>query len=224
MRILPFATPSTIGLIALLASAMWVSGASAQPQPPLVGTVGRGAIGTPAPTPVPLGGLRTRPLTVAPVSRPESERAAPARNARAENGALAASDLRERRRGESGVWIDAYGVPHGVPYGTSYGVPYAAVFVRDAGTRVHGVAAGDAESRPPFGNALAWWPSTEAPRWQVDTTVSRVDAWRDLVVTDVVCNGAGACVPRQQRVRAPWMAACRCYAFADGWNRLWRVE
>jgi len=25
-------------------------------------------------------------------------------------------------------------------------------------------------------------------------------------------------------VAARWVARCGCYAFADGWNRVWRVE
>lgn len=69
-----------------------------------------------------------------------------------------------------------------------------------------------------------WIPTSERPRWVVDSAQTPVQAWRDLIVTDVVCNNAGTCLDRQQRVRARWIARCDCYAFADGWNRIWRVE
>lgn len=69
-----------------------------------------------------------------------------------------------------------------------------------------------------------WIPTAERPRWVRDTTVAPVQAWRDLIVSDVVCDNYGYCVDRVQRIRARWMATCACYAFADGWNRIWRVE
>ena len=69
-----------------------------------------------------------------------------------------------------------------------------------------------------------WMPTTEPPRWTRDSTLAQVQAWRDLIVTDVMCSGLGECVERRQRVRARWVAGCRCYAFADGWNRIWRVD
>lgn len=71
---------------------------------------------------------------------------------------------------------------------------------------------------------LAWTPTAEKPRWVVDSTLSTVQSQRDLIVTDVVCNYAGDCRERRQRVAARWVARCGCYAFADGWNRVWRVE
>lgn len=199
MRDFSFTIRNTLGVIALLAAAPWESAASAQPRPPLVGTVGSGAMGPPAPVPVPIGGLRTRPLSVAPVDVWRADDASQT----ADGSALG------RRHGVgAGYWRD----------------PYGRVHVRDAGTRVYGISEPAVVQRNSTGAVVRWWPSGDPPRWQVDTSVSRVDAWRDLVVTDVVCNGAGTCQPRQQRVRAPWMAACRCYAFTDGWNRLWRVE
>jgi hypothetical protein len=72
--------------------------------------------------------------------------------------------------------------------------------------------------------SVRWTPTGDRPVWRRDPSVTPVDAWRDLIVTDVVCNGFGACVNREQRVRARWMATCGCYAFADGWNRVWRVD
>ena len=69
-----------------------------------------------------------------------------------------------------------------------------------------------------------WIPTAERPRWVRDTSVTPVQAWRDLIVSDVMCDNYGYCVDRVQRIRAPWVAACACYAFADGWRRIWRVE
>ena len=69
-----------------------------------------------------------------------------------------------------------------------------------------------------------WTPTAERPRWVLDTTVAPVQAWRDLIVSDVVCDAYAYCVDRVQRLRARWLPACACYAFADGWNRIWRVE
>lgn len=69
-----------------------------------------------------------------------------------------------------------------------------------------------------------WMPTSERPRWVIDSAQTPVQAWRDLIVTDVVCNNAGTCLDRQHRVRARWIARCDCYAFTDGLNRIWRVE
>ncbi len=69
-----------------------------------------------------------------------------------------------------------------------------------------------------------WVPTAERPRWVRDSTAEPVQAWRDLIVTDVVCNNGGTCLERRQPIRARWIARCACYAFADGWNRIWRVE
>lgn len=69
-----------------------------------------------------------------------------------------------------------------------------------------------------------WTPTVDKPRWRVDSTERPVQAWRDLVVTDVVCTPDGDCVQRERKTRAPWVAACRCYAFRDALGRAWRVE
>ncbi len=69
-----------------------------------------------------------------------------------------------------------------------------------------------------------WIPTAEKPRWVIDSTLKKVQAYRDLIVTDVVCNYGGICVDRQVRIKARWVARCGCYAFLDGWGRAWRVE
>jgi len=71
---------------------------------------------------------------------------------------------------------------------------------------------------------LTWTPTAEKPRWVIDSTLTPVQLQRDLIVTDVVCNYNGACRERRMRVAARWVARCGCYAFADGWNRVWRVD
>lgn len=97
------------------------------------------------------------------------------------------------------------------------------VNVADAPRTNAGVVVNDEDTNTPRFSAT-WTPTAEAPRWRRDDRVRQVDAWRDLIVSDVVCSAAGVCRPREQRVRAPWLPRCGCYAFADGWNRLWRVE
>ncbi|WP_309672135.1 hypothetical protein [Gemmatimonas sp.] len=84
------------------------------------------------------------------------------------------------------------------------------------------VSAPSAPERAP--RRPTWTPTAEKPKWVIDTTLTPVQSQRDLLVTDVVCNYAGACRARTQRVAARWVARCGCYAFADGWNRVWRVE
>ena len=69
-----------------------------------------------------------------------------------------------------------------------------------------------------------WIPTTDKPRWRRDPTLADVQAWRDLIVNDVVCDGYGTCIEREQRVRAYWVAVCRCYLFADALGRRWLVE
>lgn len=59
--------------------------------------------------------------------------------------------------------------------------------------------------------------------WARDTTLSKVQAWRDIIVDEEVCGQAG-CHQRSVRVRAPWVGACRCYGFRDGSGRFWTVE
>jgi hypothetical protein len=66
-------------------------------------------------------------------------------------------------------------------------------------------------------------PSYAPPRWVLDSTAPASPLWRELIVTEVWCSVVGACLERPQRVRARWIARCDCYAFADAWNRVWRV-
>lgn len=153
--------------------------AAAQRQPPLVGTVSPGAIGAPAPTPVPIGGLRTRPM---------------------DGGSRTVDAISHFRQG------------------------VFPLVVVDAPRSRGGIVPAAAEPSTAWRTWPSWTPSAERPRWIYDASVTRVDAWRDLIVTDVVCNGAGTCLERRQRVRARWIAGCACYAFADGWSRVWRVE
>lgn len=80
------------------------------------------------------------------------------------------------------------------------------------------------QSSPDVPAGMVWTPTAERPRWVVDSSVAPVQAWRDLIVTDVVCNRAATCVERRQRVRARWVATCRCYAFADGLGRVWKTR
>ncbi|MBL0172896.1 MAG: hypothetical protein IPP90_19755 [Gemmatimonadaceae bacterium] len=152
--------------------------AVAQRPTPLVGTVSPNAIGPAAPTAVPIGGLRTRPL-----SSPTNAAIAPRQ---AGHLRFAVADA---PRSQAGVVVAT---------GTT----------------------GRRSDLP----MPTWLPTAERPRWIPDPRVTPVQAWRDLLVTDVVCNGLGTCLERQQAIRARWIGGCRCYAFADGWNRVWRVE
>lgn len=110
-------------------------------------------------------------------------------------------------------------IPRGAP-----SVGYLPYRVADAPRSLGGVAV----NRPPAATAaprrLTWTPTAEKPTWVIDSTLTPVQSQRDLIVTDVVCNYTGACRQRTQRVAARWVARCGCYAFADGWNRVWRVE
>ena len=73
-------------------------------------------------------------------------------------------------------------------------------------------------------SSLRWFPSINPPIWRIDSLAPRVDAWRDIVVDDVICSNSGACLDRSIRMRARWSAHCNCYLFADALNRIWRVE
>ncbi|MEQ1690693.1 MAG: hypothetical protein ABMA00_05370 [Gemmatimonas sp.] len=167
--------------VAFVALAMSASLAISQQQPSLRGTVTPTAPGFPM-EPVPIGGLRTRPLTVS-----------------------GSSDRSARTRPQGVVLLRIADAPL-----SRAGI---ALSGRDAMVR-------EKRSLP----LAAWTPTAERPRWVRDASVRPVDAWRDLIVTDVVCDPAGDCRERQQRLRARWIAGCRCYAFADGWGRIWRVE
>ena len=98
------------------------------------------------------------------------------------------------------------------------------VGVADAPLTHGGVVVYDDDASPNAYAGVRWTLTADAPHWQRDPRVRPVDAWRDLIVTDVVCSTLGECRQRQRAVRAPWVARCGCYAFADGWNRWWRVE
>lgn len=155
-------------------------------RPAVVGTVSPGAVGAPAPTPVPIGGLRTQPIPGAGTRGPRGTGVSPVRG-----------------RFAPGV------------------IPLA---VADAPLLQRGVVVQPEASADGNGAGPYWTPTAQRPRWKQDSSVVPVQAWRDLIVTDMVCNPAGVCRDRLQRVRARWIAACACYAFADALNRVWRVE
>lgn len=73
-------------------------------------------------------------------------------------------------------------------------------------------------------DGMRWFPSASKPVWRVDSLAPKVDAWRDLLVDDVICTDNGVCLERTTRVRARWSAFCNCYRFADALNRIWVVE
>lgn len=93
--------------------------------------------------------------------------------------------------------------------------------VTDARTPSVGVVMHDA---PEVMAAPTWMPSYAPPRWVHDSTAPASPLWRTLFVTDVLCNFAGRCVERTQRLQARWIARCDCYAFGDALGRVWRVE
>jgi hypothetical protein len=72
--------------------------------------------------------------------------------------------------------------------------------------------------------APTWYPSPQQPVWRIDSIAPRVDAWRDILVDDVICTSGGVCIERTTRMRARWSAYCNCYRFADALGRIWRVE
>ncbi len=99
--------------------------------------------------------------------------------------------------------------------------------VADARVLPYGVAvtpSGGPAAAAPATTAPSWMPSYAPPRWVLDSTAPASPLWRELIVTEVWCSVAGACLERPQRVRARWIARCDCYAFADAWNRIWRVS
>jgi hypothetical protein len=102
------------------------------------------------------------------------------------------------------------------------GWPLGWTNVADARALPYGVTV-TAPASPPAVSAPAWIPSYAPPRWVADSSAPASPLWRDLIVTEVWCTMAGACVERPQRVRARWVARCDCYAFGDAWNRIWQV-
>lgn len=106
-----------------------------------------------------------------------------------------------------------------LPYGASLPYRVADAPLTRGGVVLNAPAAPTRAPRRPL-----WTPTAERPRWVIDSSLKPVQLQRDLIVTDVVCNDVGACRERKQHVAARWVARCGCYAFADGWNRVWRVE
>lgn len=146
-------------------------------------SVSPNAVGAPAPTATPIGGLTGRPIRGAAVG-----------------GGGAVVPLR---------------------------VPDAAL-LRGSAVRTRALSGNengaDVERDATLSPRSRWIPTADAPTWRRDPRVRPVDGWRDLIVSDVVCSTSGGCQRREYAVRAPWVARCGCYAFTDGWNRLWRVE
>ena len=108
------------------------------------------------------------------------------------------------------------------PLGTGVGVNgWTGLRVIDAPIARGGVVVDEPQFAP---SSPAWMPSYDKPTWTRDSVAEQSTMWRSLIVRDVVCNPLGRCVPRTSRVQARWIARCDCYAFADGWGRVWRVE
>jgi hypothetical protein len=186
---------AAVVLVTVSSAVMTATDSSAQ-RAPLVGSVSPGAVGPAIQQPAPIGGLRGVPLSSA--RRVQGVRVVETRFSDSAPG-----NARNRRPGlpwgfDRGVRVLDAPLPRGLATGGGY--------------------AGDAATLAP-----RWMPSYDAPRWVPDSTAAASTLWRDLLVTDVVCSIAGACRERTQRVRARWLARCDCYAFSDGWNRLWRV-
>lgn len=174
-------------LTAAPASAQRPAGA---PRPPLAGTVAPGAVGRPAPTATPIGGLRTRPLSSENDARSSTRPVRPVRPYRGSRVGVYPLRVADAPLARGG----------------------AVVLYEERGT-VQESSAG-----------RLWYPTVDRPRWRVDSTLAPVQAWRDIIVADVVCDGNGVCLERESRIRAPWVAACRCYQFADALGRRYIVE
>ena len=184
---------------------------------PLIGTVSPGALGPAAPVARKIGGLETRPLGSAPTGNSSSR-------------------LSDRRGGGSRQVRG--GRPYSFVYFDEFGNGYYPIAVADAPYLRSGAIirttpgiAGSANSvnsnNQPYVAGYAtgrWFPTVDRPTWKTDTTVVPVQAWRDLIVNDVICDRSGVCVEREQKVRAPWVAVCRCYMFADAIGRRWEVQ
>jgi hypothetical protein len=187
---------------------------AAPPSGGLSGTLSPRAIGRPAPTPAPIGGLRTRPLNSPPIG---------AGDRRFRDG----YDDRYRDRFDRNRDGDRDGFGN---RNRRAGPP------RDYGYRPLGYGFGVADAPLPRGGVIhyddrietrvvepKWFPRVDRPRWRRDTSVRPVQAWVDLIVNDVVCDGYGSCMERESRARAPWVAVCRCYIFTDAIGRRWEV-
>lgn len=189
----------------------------APPSGTLSGTLSPRAIGRPALTPAPIGGLRTRPLNSVPVGAGDRGRFRDGYDPRYRDGYDRNRDgyrdgygNRDRR----GPPRRGYGYGY-YPLGYGLGVidaplPRGGVIYYD-----ERVVTRSAEPR--------WFPTVDKPRWRRDTSVRPVQAWVDLLVNDVVCDGYGTCMERESRARAPWVAPCRCYIFTDAIGRRWEI-
>ena len=170
------------------------------------GSVSAQPIGPAAPTPVPIGGLRTRPL-----------------DAPASHGDLGVRQ--SRPPGDAGHRGSYDGRPSSRRFGDGYGYGFRDGYrygMTDAPLpRGVSVRIVPRVSRPV--STLTWLPTGDRPRWRVDSSLTRVQAWRDLLVNDVVCDGVGTCMERERRIRAPWVPVCRCYLFTDALGRRWEV-
>lgn len=94
----------------------------------------------------------------------------------------------------------------------------APAYGRGTSTRVM-VPLSPLEATPP-----AFYPTLQPPTWRIVPEDHPVQAWRLVVVDDVVCNPAGYCAPVTTRLQARWVPSLRGYAFRDRLGRIWRVE
>lgn len=196
---------------------------AAGPRTPTTVGVSPRAVGPAAPTPAPIGGLRTRPLNEpgphlydrsSRVPR-VGDRDAPRDGHRDRPRDGYRDGYRNGYRDGFRYPVDAYGLSYG------YAVPDAPL---PRGAVVYsGITPGNA-TRDNGVRTRSWFPTADRPRWRVDSTLAPVQAWRDLIVSDTVCDGAGTCINREQRMRAPWVPVCRCYLFTDALGRRWEVE
>ena len=182
-------------LLLMFATGLSADRAAGQRQPPVAATVSTHAVGPAAPTAAPIGGLRTRPILPAAGHEP-SGTGVTTRRGGSRLGGIVALAVADAPLVRGGVLVSPY----------------------DGTDDRRGIPA-DRQYRTEY-----WTPTAERPRWTQDSSVAPVQAWRDLIVTDVVCNPAATCLERHQRVRARWIAGGACYAFADALNRIWRVE
>ncbi len=202
-------TASALMLCVLQFVASSAASAQSKPptrKPPLIGSVSPGAIGPAAPTPRKIGGLETRPLgSPAPEARQGSN------TSQGRRGLL--------RRPYAFVLYDQFGNGYYPLAVADAPYPRSGVVMRNSSQPERASAEQYARYAAP-----RWFPTVDKPTWRTDTTLTPVQAWRDLIVNDFVCDAGGTCIQREQRVRAPWVAACRCYMFADALGRKWEVN
>jgi len=110
-----------------------------------------------------------------------------------------------------------------LPYRDRYGYSYYPFRIADAPLARGGVVY-YAEQSVSVSSRPTWFPTGDKPRWRRDTTLAPVQAWIDLIVNDVVCDGYGTCIQRESRARAPWVPVCRCYLLTDALGRRWEIE